>query len=417
MYRAMLPAFLIFAMTAPGGAAPVEMKITPVNGAAQNGYLELRGVAAGPFNPKMWQSEAPLLLPDIRHPLLEPRQGAARNIYAPSPVQVPGGWRVFYGAWDGVPTGNDRIYSAFTPDFITFSGRHTVIEHGPFIHVCNVNALRLDDGSFAMVCTAYPDADGLNKPVFFTSPDGRTWNGSPEPYAASPADIISINGYDKYRAADINGMNVILHENGQYRLYFGNFQDFGKVYTATSPDGKNYQFGGKALEGAYAVNDVRKFVIGEKPWYLMGVHWNQDKLWYALSNQPDKFDAANPLCSNLDASDRYIVALGWVLDGAQEREGRRLLGVLYGAGASSGLAENRIFARWLQKKAVLVTEDGARVQASRALGPDRQLIPLTEAVSGRLELYSEDGKTLLGRSDTMEFRPASALLLKAQPPR
>src|SRR5438552_13714345 len=107
------------------------------------GYIEFAGISAGPFNPKIWQDGRLHILPEHQSPILPPREGKFRNIYAPSPVEIEGGWRVFYGAWDGVPTGNDRIYSAFTSDFLTFSDRHTVIEHGPFEHVCNVSATRL----------------------------------------------------------------------------------------------------------------------------------------------------------------------------------------------------------------------------------------------------------------------------------
>ena len=47
------------------------------------------------------------------------------------------------------------------------------------------------------------------------------------------------------------------------------------------------------------------------------------------------------LTNNQSEADRNIVAVGIVADG------ERVLGILYGAGASIGLAENRIFAKWL----------------------------------------------------------------------
>src|SRR5687767_5631209 len=120
---------------------------------APEGMVEIRGVEAGVFDPGMWKAGPPHLVPDVRHPLLEPREGAYRNIYAPSAVATAEGWRVFYGAWDGVGSGNDRIYSALTRDFLTFDDRRTVIEHGTFQHVCNVSAIGLQNGGFAMMCT------------------------------------------------------------------------------------------------------------------------------------------------------------------------------------------------------------------------------------------------------------------------
>ena len=47
-----------------------------------------------------------------------------------------------------------------------------------------------------------------------------------------------------------------------------------------------------------------------------------------------------------------------------------------------------------------VANDGTRFPGTRALGPDRQLLALPEAtsVTGRFEVYDEDGVTLLGAS-------------------
>ena len=375
-----------------------EVTLREIGETTDNGYVEIRGLSAGAFSPDLWQAGALNWVPDVRSPMIEPLPGEFRNIYAPSAVQTEDGWRVFYGAWDGVPTGNDRIYSVTTRDFLTFDERYTVIEHGPFIHVCNVNALRLPDASWAMVCTAYPAANGRNKPAFFSSPDGTTWNGSPAPYVASMDDIVAIGGYDTYEDADINGMNVILHEEGLFRLYFGDFKNFGKVYRASGRDGRRYEFEGPALDGSYAVNDVKKFRVGDGWWYLMGLHMNRDTLWYSLSRDGRHFPPVQVLGKNLSDADRYIVAVGWVVDGGQEREGRRLLGVLYGAGHHPGLASNRVFARWLQKRVVVTGAGGEMVEGAAARGPDRQRLALgeRESVTGALRVYAEDGRSLIG---------------------
>lgn len=374
-------------------AANVSVRM--IGGQAEFGTMEIHGVGAGDFDAKLWQSGRLNLVVDTRSPLIAPRlKGLYRNIYAPSIVDTGDGWRVFYGAWDGVDSGNDRIYSLTTAGFVDFGARQTVIEHGVFDHVCNVNAIRLPDGSYRLMCTAYPDPDGLNKPATFASADGVRWNGSPAPYEAKMSDIISIDGYDKYAAADINGMNVILYEDGVYRLYFNNFKDFGRVYRATSKDGKQFTFDGASVEFGGCVNDVKKFTAGGKPVYLMGLHMNGDKLWYSLSTDGMKFDSPRELATNTGDADRYMVAIGWVT------RANRVLGFLYGAGAIGSLDRNRIFGRWLQKKVVFVASDGTRYEPSSAIGPDRQIIkiPQGKEIDGAFEVYAEDGVTLLGKT-------------------
>lgn len=370
-------------------AAP---SIRQIDGQAELGTVEIHGLSAGDFNADLWTSGKLNIVADVRHPMIAPRKsGMWRNIYAPAAVEVENGWRLFYGAWDGVHSGNDRIYSVETADFLDFDNRQIVIENGDFIHVCNVSAVRLPDGSYRLMCTAYPDGNGKNKPSTYVSPDGAAWNGSKAPYPAKMSDIISIEGYDHYKDADINGMNVILYEDGVFRLYFNAFTDFGKVYRATSTDGKNYKFDGKALDVRSVVNDVKKFTSGGKTWYLMGLHMNGDKLWYALSNDGMTFSPAQELIKNQDAADRYIVAIGWVT------KGNRLLGFIYGAGEVGGLNRNRLFARWLQKKVEFVAEDGTRYQAKGALGPDRAIIevPRDGQVKGHFVVYAEDGSTVI----------------------
>ena len=369
------------------------VRIEPIPGQAEVGTVEIHGLAASEFDQKLWESGELHFVPDVRSPLLSPRlSGVFRNIYAPSPVEVPGGWRVFYGAWDGVPTGNDRIYSVRTADFLDFAERRTEIEHGQFIHVCNVNAHRLADGSYRLMCTAYPDANKLNKPAFFTSPDGNVWNGTPAPHPATAGDLISMEGYAPYKEADINGINVLLPEGDAYHLYFGNFTAHGHVHRATSRDGRQYVYEGVCLDTPHMVNDVRTFRQGDRTVYLMALHANTDKLWYSLSSDGMKFGPERPLGANQSAADKYIVAVGWVT------RDRNLLGFLYGAGAVPSLDRNRIFARWLQKKLVFTPDAGGAMEAAGALGPDRQVFSLRgkSELTGRLQAYREDGKTPLG---------------------
>lgn len=362
-------------------------------GQAEDGAVEIHGVAAGVFDAGIWATGAPHFVHDARSPLLTPRlSGVFRNIYAPSVVSVGDLWLVFYGAWDGVDTGNDRIYSTVTRDFLDFEYRSLEIDHGVFTHVCNVNAIQLQDRSFAMLCTVYPDAAGLNKPAFFSSPDARVWNGSPRPHSARREDIVQIEGYPRYAEADINGVNVLLHEDDTYRIYFCDFKQFGKVNRASGKDGRRYTYEGPCLDAALMVNDVKKFTRNGETHYLMALHANRGALWYALSRDGRRFEPQKELGRSVGDADKYIVAIGWVV------RGDRLFGYLYGAGASPELNRNRIFARWLQKKIVFTDESGRRYEPKASLGPDRQVLDLDgrKEIAGTFEVFGEDGATRLG---------------------
>ncbi len=419
VFRVRVPHWHLMSLVALGflantpGALALEVALT--TNTAPAGFVEVSGVEAGAFNPQIWQAGSLNFVPDLRSPLLAPRSGKFRNIYAPSAVETPGGYRLFYGAWDGVPTGNDRIYSATTDArFQGLFNRHAVIVPGSYVHICNVNALGFDDGSFSLFATLYPIGN-LNKPAFFRSdPTGTNWNGlAGEPYTARAQDIVEIDGY-AYAGADINGMNVMLHENGVYRLYFGDFKNPGGTFRTTSKDGKRYRFDAKVLTGPGLVNDVKKFRAGEVSYYLMGLHENGKRLWQTVSTNGLAFPAARPLLTNLDAADSYIVALGWVVRGPQESPGRKLLGVLYGAGPVPALNQNSIFARWLQRRIVFVANDGTRIAGTRALGPDRQLLSLPNAgpLTGQFELYAEDGLTLLSASAPQSIRRGQSYRLQ-----
>jgi hypothetical protein len=390
-----------------GASSAPSLTVSLTTNAAPPGFVEVAGVEAGVFNPQIWAAGTLNLVPDQRFPLLAPRSGKFRNIYAPSAVEVPGGYRLFYGAWEGIPTGNDHIYSATTDaGFQRFADRHMIISPGNYIHLCNVNALRFEDGSFALFGTLYPVKD-LNKPAFFWSDTtGTNWNGRiGEPYTVEARDIVEIEGYP-YAGADINGMNVMLWENDRYRLYFGDFKNPGATFRATSRDGHHYAFDAKVLAGPGFVNDVKKFRVGDATYYLMGLHENGKRLWQTVSTNGAAFPAAQTLLTNLEAADAYIVALGWVVRGPQELPGRKLLGVLYGAGPVPALNENRIYARWLQRRVVFAANNGRRIPGTWALGPDRQPLAFPDAqpLTGRLEVFAEDGVTLLGASAEQTVR-------------
>ncbi|MEA2709760.1 MAG: hypothetical protein QOF78_2361 [Phycisphaerales bacterium] len=383
--------------------AQPKLLVEDVGEAFDGKHVEFRGVAAGEFDPRIWEKNAPHFVPDVRAPLLEPRPGNFRNIYAPSIVPHGGGWRIFYGGWDGVASGNDRIYAADVDrDFLRITDRRTVIEHGVFQHVCNVSVVAAAGGrgrGLAMACTAYPDAKGLNKTVTFFSEDGEKWNTA----AARQEDFISMTGYAPFAAADINGMNVLLREGDAFRLYFNNFQDGNKTFRASSGDGRGFTFDGVVLQPSALVNDVKKLkTAAGDDWFLMALHMNTDRLFYSLSRDGMKFPEAKTLATSGGDADKFIVSIGWIVaDG-------RVLGFLYGAGSEPSLDRNRIFARWLQKK---VTIDAPGVAEARALGPDRQILPLTAAVTAAIELRDEGGN-LMATSAPVELKPGRAYALK-----
>jgi hypothetical protein len=354
-------------------ARTTTLTLTDVGEAAPN-TIEIRGVGAGAFDPRAWRSNDLHFVPDARHPLIEPRDGKFRNIYAPSIVETQDGWRIFYGGWDGTPTGNDRIYTATTRDFLAFDDRRTVIEHGKFQHVCNVSAVAANDRAFDLMCTAYPTANGTNKPAFFHLNDLSI------PHVASERDLIAMSGYEKFANADINGMNVLLRDGDRYRLYFASFTDFRNVYRATSRDGRSFAFDGVALGQGLSPNDVKKFQAAGQDWYVMGLHLNGPDLFYALSKDGLHFQPPQKLLDHRDEADRYIVAVGFVTSG------NKLLGVLYGAGAKGSLDANRIFARWLQPRVVVTKKNGEKIEATESLGPDRAVIRSSEPISGSLQL-------------------------------
>jgi hypothetical protein len=377
-----------------------ELLFRQIAGQADPGTVEIQNVGAGAFDPEIWRAGTLNILPDVREPMIAPRlDGVWRNIYAPSAVEVPGGWRLFYGAWDGAHTGNDRIYSVTTSDFLNFDDWRTVIEHGPFIHVCNVSAVGLPGGDFHMLCTAYPVGPDLNKPVAFGVPKDNRPAPSPMTAAHSSANaiqathehLITLEGYEPFERADINGINTLLYEDGEYRMYFGDFKNFKQVHRASSTDGKRFRYDGESLPAALMVNDVKKFTPAGRPCYLMGLHRNTNKLWYALSNDGMTFEKQQELATSGGAADRYIVAIGWVV------QDQRLLGFVYGAGAVPGLNRNRLFARWLQRTVVFTDASGNRHTPSAALGPDRAVLSLGDAkeLTGTIQVLGEDGKTPL----------------------
>lgn len=64
------------------------------DGEVPTGTVRSDGVAAAQFRPEWWQAGTLNFNFDARAPMLEPRAGAFRNIYAPSVVREDRRWRL-----------------------------------------------------------------------------------------------------------------------------------------------------------------------------------------------------------------------------------------------------------------------------------------------------------------------------------
>ena len=378
-------------------------------------WVTVTGVGAGSFDPAIWRRGRLHFVRDTRWPILMPREGAYRNIYAPTLIRDGRGYRVYFGGWDGSPDPHDRLYSTTTDaDFGAFTPHRLVVDHGPFIHVNNGSAWRLPNGRVYLMGTTYPDARGTNKPALWTSRDGLHF-GDRLPAVARQSDWVTIAGYPQFEGADINGMNVLLREGRRWRLFFGDFKQWGYVYRASGTDARRLRYDGPVLDEGLMVNDVKLFRTAGDTEALMLLHHNGDSLRYSLSPTTARFPPTRTLFESAGPEDRYIVSAGWVTDG------RRLLGVLYGAGPVPTLDHNRIFARWLQKRLRFETAQGDAAVDGSAAGPDRFRFAVPggaapdgapdggptggAATAGRFIIYAEDGETELFRSPEVQVRP------------
>ena len=379
-------------------------QVQTATGQVPAGMIEIRGVAAGPFNPLSWQQNTLNWVPDVRTPMLAPLPGLYQNIYSPWPLQQPNGWLLFYGGWDGTATSNDRVYNLSTPDFLSFGSRSLVIDHGAFMHVNNVNVTQLSDGSMHMICTVLIDPNDLDKPAYFSSPDGQTWNGSPEPYSAQLSDRVSIPDDPIYATNDYNGGNVLLWDNNAWTLYYSNGVfggNNGKVYRATSTSIPQFHSAGSALNTSHYANDVKKFQVAGKNWYVMALYIervatdpNPPTFSYSLSNDGITFGPEFTLFGGAYPEDQFVTTPAFVTSGSS------ILGVLYGANPVDVLnAADQIFARWLQKKVVITDSSGVQYTSQIGYGPDRQWFqsPASGSIQGTITVYAEDGITPLAR--------------------
>ena len=379
-------------------------QLQAVAGGVPQGTVEIRGASAGPFNPSPWQNSTLNWIPDVRSPMFAPQTtGPWQNIYSPWPLPQTNGWLMFYGGWDGSSTPNDRVYNVFTPDFLSFGGRALVIDHGIFVHVNNVNVSQLSDGSMHMICTVLPPGiTALDKPAYFYSPDGVTWNGSPEPYQAQASDVVLISNDNLYGNTDYNGGNVLLWDNNAWSLYYsdGLFDPaHARVSRATSTTPPSFISAGASLNTSHYANDVKKFQVSGKTWYLMILYEETQTnfaVYYSLSTDGASFGPESLLFKGTSTLDQYIVTPAFVLNG------NSILGVLYGGNAPGPCCTEQIFGRWLQKNIIMVDSSNAPIPLQGGYGPDRAWfqVPASGLIQATITVYAEDGVTPLGKGTT-----------------
>ena len=381
-------------------AATGSVQLQSTAGQAPPGVIEIQGVSAAVFTPAYWQKNTLNWVPDVRMPMFAALPGLFQNVYSPWPLQQSNGWLLFYGGWDGTSTSNDRVYKTFTSDFLNFGSRTLVIDHGAFLHVNNVNVTQLLDGSMHMICTTLIDQLSNDKPAYFSSPDGVTWNGVVEPYAAKLTDVVSIPNDPNYPQWDFNGGNVLLWDKSAWTLYYsvGIYGGIDQIYRGSSGAPPIFNRTGVAANTPHYANDVKQFTVAGKTWYVMTLYTervstdpNPPSFSYSLSNDGLQFGPEHMLFGSGSPQDLFLTTPAFVT-----RNGS-ILGVLYGANPVDLLsATNQIFARWLQKKVVLRDSSGNEVPLTGGYGPDRQRFAiLSSSLQGTIWVYDEDGLTPL----------------------
>ena len=335
---------------------------------------------------------------DARGIVIAPAAGANQNIYAPNIVHTgAGAWNIYFGGWDGSATGNDRLYLTTTgDDFLTIGAHALIIDHGVFQHTNNDSTLKVADGDWRMVYTCA--SGGINKPAYSRSTDGSTWT----PNVGTTSTLLNMTGYPNWAGADVNGGNVVYRDDqGTWHLYFIDFNNFTGVHHATSTDFVNYTYVGKITSETMVPNDWKAFSYGGSTYYVGAYHFNGPSVWTTVSTSLTTVPARTVAFDHAGADDLNIVAPGIVQDAG------RIYGMLYGAGATSNLSENRIFASWLQKKIIFSNAAVRWGDIERSYGPDVVYVLTAEAASvetGRFEVYDTDGTTLLYRSPVVTMR-------------
>lgn len=408
---------------------PIAMAVPTLSGATfrktghneGSEWISVQGVGSGAFDP----SRNSNWCADIRHPLIEPRQGGTcpGNIYAPTAVNFGDGrWRIYFGGWDGVSSCHDSVSTTATSDgFQTFTNHTGAIATGDMFHLNNPSASQLQSADEWGMLYTMLDSSKLNKPGYSSSSDGgQTW--TPD---RGESQYVGMRGYTNWTQADVNGANVLYFDEDAnvLHMYFTDFAKLTAVFhaLADAPSSSGavpmFTLTGATVPEKLIVNDVKR----ANGHFLMGLHRNGPEVYVSYGGEPTNgttppgdgdWTATSTLFQHFDNADMHIVSVGFVVDST----GTRVLGALYGAGADASLTHNRIFARWLQRRVLFESTDNATTWglggAARARGPySVDILTNGSGISGRFLLYDSDyvnatnRGTLLAVSATMEVMP------------
>lgn len=365
---------------------PKSNRFVCVGNNGKKNQIEIRNIGSGLFNANAisnWHY-------DNRYPLIQANPGGYSNVYAPTIVKNgTTNWNIYFGGWDGTSIPHDEISIVNTQDnFETYKPHSTMIRTGVYDHVNNGSAIKLDNTSWCMLYTTFPNSGNTNKPAYATSVDGAAWT----PRSGNPDFLITMDGYKNWESADVNGANVIYYEDGYFHFYFLDFKQQG-ISHARSLNFVNYSYQESALKEMriVIVNDMKR-INGH---YVMGLHANADRVWISVSQDLSSFPPSHELFQHMGDEDRYITSVGFISDKS------RLYGALYGASRVSGLDQNSIYAIWLQKQVFFKNAEviWGLGNASRAYGPDNVIMLINKPqATGRFFLYDTDGRTMLYKS-------------------
>ena len=352
--------------------------------------IQMNNIGSGSFEPNKifnWVYES-------RSPLINPNNGGScpHNIYNPSIVNNGAtNYNIYFGGWDGVSSCHDSVSITVTPDnFMSFNPHVPQIATGSVIHVNNPSTIKVNSNLWIMVTTQLQVNPQLNKPSIATSSSGVGWN--PNQGGVASANI-EVYGYPyNWGSADVNGGNVLYRDpsTGLYHLYFVDFKQLGRHSTFHAVSG------GNLIAFAYTevtvpqpgkiVNDF-KYING---YYVMGLHDNGQAVYYTISKTVNgTFPPPQQLFAHFDTEDKYMVSIGFVVD----QSNTRLLGALYGAGATSSLDHNRIFGCWLQKRVLFKSASTiwGVGNAARSMGPNSVLLDTNlHSLSGQFYVYDSN---------------------------
>lgn len=267
-----------------------------------------------------------------------------------------------------------------------------MVATGTCQHVNNPSAVKVSNHSWAMVYTQ--DNSNVNKPGVSLGTDGTDWKPN-----SGGSTFLIMQGYPfdwgtPTSGADVNGGNVIYYDapNGTWHFLFTDFKQLSRhsVFHATGTNGLGgvFKYNGVAVsQPGLVVNDIKR-VNGH---YILGLHHNGPDTYMATASSPGVFSAPKLFFSHAGATDKYITSVGFVIDSS----GTTLLGALYGAGAVPTLDHNRIFAQWIQKRVVFMSDGGEVLWSSAsALGPNVQVlrpVPQQDGLyKGRFHVYDAD---------------------------